>query len=483
MAMNERQYTLEFYVQALEQFLKTGDCALADSEPLYDYLLSVMNDPMIRVQVLGNDVCARVFYDTMLRFVQQSLNDNKYHLQRSQSELKEMEQALEWSMATKRYGWQALLQQIDSKYQRYGFDSRFYQSLFADGGYADDEIWEKMVDDWKKAFEHKRQDEKRKNIERGKDTVERRIRTNLKNIPEYLSENKIEKEEFFQAWGLMDGIWNTVDFERLRKVVQIQRAYPELLKVAEKMGRMADDDEGKDRLMVSQGASYRLEHSAKCDIAGITVGNNLNTLLPAEWAQCADEELENLFVYKYLTGKLQNFRHKSEIMQPSRRLELKPSVPKGAMIVCLDTSGSMVGKPERIATSLMVKLLEIADRQKRDCYLIAFSVSIRPIDVRRERVRLLDFFSSTSCGDTDATRMLEEVFRLLQSCHRYMNADVLWVSDFKIPLVSEGLLERFQEYRRQNTRFYGLQIGTAENDWNRYFDYMYKIDYIESRKY
>lgn len=481
--MSSLQYTLSFYVQALERFIQTGECARADSDALYAYLLSVMNDPMIRVQVLSSDVCARVFYDTMLRFVQQSLDDKRYNLQKSQSELKGMELVLEWSLAKKKYGWQALIQEIDSKYQRYGFDCQFYQSLFSDGkSYADTDIWEKMVNDWREAFQRKQQEEHRKNIEQRKDIVEKRMRASLKSIPEYLSVNGIDEEEFFQAWGLMDGIWNTVDFERLRKVVRIQKEYPEILKVAQKMGRIAEDD-GKERLMVSQGQTYRLEHSSMCDIAGITVGNDLNALLPSEWVQCADEELEALFVYKYLTGKLQNFRYKSEIMQPSRRLEFKPSVSKGPMIVCLDTSGSMVGKPEKIASSLMIKLLEIADRQKRDCYLIAFSVSIRPIDVRKERMRLLDFFSSTSCGDTNATRMLEEVFRLLQSSRKYMNADVLWISDFKIPHVSEDLLDCFRKYRLMNTRFYGLQVGTAKNHWENYFDNLYKIDYSVSRKY
>ena len=82
-------------------------------------------------------------------------------------------------------------------------------------------------------------------------------------------------------------------------------------------------------------------------------------------------------------------------MQPARRIETKPARPKGPMIVCLDTSGSMAGKPEKIAHSLLIKLLEIADRQRRNCFLIAFSVSIHPIDVRKERARLLEFFSKT----------------------------------------------------------------------------------------
>lgn len=51
----------------------------------------------------------------------------------------------------------------------------------------------------------------------------------------------------------------------------------------------------------------------------------------------------------------------------------------------------MTGVPERVAHSTLIRLLEIADRQKRDCFLIAFSVSIQPIDVRKERANLLSF--------------------------------------------------------------------------------------------
>lgn len=227
------------------------------------------------------------------------------------------------------------------------------------------------MDDWEDAFQLKMHEEKEKEIAFRKDALERRLRSNLKDIPEYIRQNRVDKDEFFQTWGMMSGLWNTVDFERIRKIVRIQRSCPEIVKVARKMGRMADD-EGREQIRVAEGNVYKMEHSSKCDILGISTGNDLNALLPIELAHSADSELEDLFVYKYLTRKLQTFRYKSEIMQPARRIETKPARPKGPMIVCLDTSGSMAGKPEKIAHSLLIKLLEIADRQRRNCFLIAF---------------------------------------------------------------------------------------------------------------
>ena len=37
------RYDAAFYVQVLDKYVATGECAEADNEPLYAYLLSVMN--------------------------------------------------------------------------------------------------------------------------------------------------------------------------------------------------------------------------------------------------------------------------------------------------------------------------------------------------------------------------------------------------------------------------------------------------------
>lgn len=253
MAMSSSRYDSAFYVQVLDKYIETGECADTDDEPLYAYLLSVMNDPVVKVQVLSDDICARIFYDTLIQFVRQNLEKEKYNLQKSQSEQNSMKLVLEWSVQKRKDGWQALLQQVSDKYQEQGFEQHFYRGQFgAEGKYADDEVWEKMVDDWQEAFRRKMQEQKGVEIERYKDAIDRRLRSNLNDIPEYLRQNNIEKDEFLQAWGLMSGLWNKIDFERIRKIVRIQKEYPEIIKVANRMGRIADDD-GKQQMHVAEG--------------------------------------------------------------------------------------------------------------------------------------------------------------------------------------------------------------------------------------
>ena len=197
------------------------------------------------------------FYDTMIQFIHLNLEKERYNLRKSQSERNEMKLVLEWSMAKRKDGWQALLQQISDKYREYGFDSRFYRSHFGtEGGYADDEVWEKMVDDWEDAFQLKMHEEKEKEIAFRKDVLERRLRSNLKDIPEYIRQNPVDKDEFFQTWGMMSGLWNTVDFERIRE----NRAHPALLPRDSESGPQDGAygrQRGREQIRVAEGNVYK----------------------------------------------------------------------------------------------------------------------------------------------------------------------------------------------------------------------------------
>ena len=302
----------------------------------------------------------------------------------------------------------------------------------------------------------------------------------LTAIPAYLDKQQCSDDEFMQAWALMGGIWNVVEFERIRNIVRIQYKYPQVLQVAKVMGRVADV-EGPARIPLGVGGRQPVYHGSPSDIDGVGVGNDLTSLLPSEMVQMTDDELEGLFAYKFATHRLQTFSHRSRIMHPSHKIRLNRARPKGPMVVCLDTSASMQGVPEEIGHSLVVKLLQLAMQQNRDLLLIPFAVNARPFDVRKNRTRLLEFFRKRAEGDTDATAMTGLMIHILCERPEYGGADVLLVSDFQIPMVSERLQGDMRRMREQGTRFYGLQIGeTRESHWPDFFDRIYRLPY-ESR--
>ena len=299
----------------------------------------------------------------------------------------------------------------------------------------------------------------------------------LSVVPEYVTQHAVSDDEFEQCWALMGGIWNVLEFERIRLIVGLQKQYPQVLEVAKVLGRIADE-EGGERVPLGGGNTMKIEHSAPSDIEGVTIGNDLTSMLPCEMAQMVDDDLNGLFVYKFATRNLQNFRYKSAVMHPSHKLQLRRARQKGPMVVCLDTSGSMAGQPERISHALIVKLLQLALRQDRDFLLIAFSYMAKAFEVRQNRARLLDFFRKQASGDTDVTDMLEMCIDTLMSKPEYMSADVCLVSDYKMPLANDVLMKRVMDLRERGTRFYGLQIGeTSFKEWPRYFDRIWQLNY------
>ena len=468
----------QHYVSILDKFVKTGQVPTTtewSGDCLVAYLREVMSDPFVAYSVLSNEVKARVFYDNMLAFIKQIVIRENFRKTCAQGYTHKMQQALQWSDRKKRDGWDRLLSEISGEYEEFGFDERYYRDKFGnEGELADEETWKKMIEDWTKAFDRKQQQLRERDIDETKENNSNILKQNLNDIPEYLRKKGVEKEQFYQVWGLMGGQWNSLLFDQQLGIVKLQKRYPQLELMANKMGRMADE-EAAERMPVAIGGNMKMEHAAKNDILGVALSKDIRSMLPLEMAQCSDDELYDVFLYKYATRNLQTFHHKSEMLKPSRQVAPRPARLKGPMIVCVDRSGSMSGLPEQLANSLMMKLLTIAERQKRSLYLISFSVDARPIEVRHNRTALLDFFRQRSVGDTNATKMLQQVFTLLAS-GEYASADVLWFSDFRIPLCGVELRKQLTLYRRQGTKFYGLKIGHAfDQGWEEYFDEIVEI--------
>jgi len=77
--------------------------------------------------------------------------------------------------------------------------------------------------------------------------------------------------------------------------------------------------------------------------------------------------------------------------------------------------------------------------------------------------------------------MLNNVFALLHTNAHYAGADVLWITDFRIPSVPLSYYQEMEKLQQQGTHFYGLQLGMAENKWTKRFDKMYQIEDIKMR--
>ena len=476
------EYT--FYEPLIERFVKTGLYENPNTDDiLCNYLERLFESPVLKVRVLSDEITASVFLSVIKRFLFNILDRRRLDYQLSQSESERIGKTLSWSDKKKRSGWQALVQDLTDKYGEYGFPGAFYKREFGDKGKASDkELWKKMGIDWHKAMKRKldKKTEEMLNQESGKVTASAEYCEN--SVRKYMEKHAVSGSEFRQVWPQMNGCWSDYEFSKWLKIAKLQREYPDLVAIANKMGHVADDA-GTDRIALKQGSTEKIEHATKSDILGVTSGNDLGSLLPGEMAMYLDSDTEDLFYQKYLSSQLQIFRYRSEIMSPAKSLNTRAARQRGPIIVCCDTSGSMFGKPSDIAKSMLLKVLEIACSQKRSCYLICFSVNINAIDATNNPSAAMRLLSEAFTGDTDVTKMLERTFELLESSTRFMYGDVLWISDFVIPFPEEDKLKKMMDFRKDGTCFYGLQICASKHEWNKFFNEIRSIGYIPNKKW
>ncbi len=540
----------QYYLKMLDDFCKTGQVVIPDSsadsmpwntkeDPLKDYLVHLFHsefnanldgNPKFPQQVKNSKIKAKIFYESVGKFIVECVHHIRFQRQRAWTENHRADAVLDWT-SFKRMDeevWHPLLDQLETEHEKDGFDKTFFVRLFQGDGASKNENWERLVRDWKACVERQALDKLKEYISIRQSNFETGLISRMDQMSKLMKTKGVSEARAVQAWELMKDAWTETEFERRLNEMKVQDRYPEIKEIVAKMGRVADAN-GKDRLTIAQGIGMKMEHSAGSDIEGITVGDDLNSLLPIELAQYSDEDMEGLFIYKYRARRLQTFRYKSEMAKPSRKLGFTHASRKGPMIVCLDTSASMYGTPERISSTLISLLEQTAEDLERDCYLIDFSVSTRAIDLmekrKAERMRKIGINLSESGANTDSTdltdsnasqgmghtgrsvrrqassthlpfigggtsakKMMTQMFDLLDNDGmHYVNADVLWITDFLIPNPPQSMLDRFKEYKDTGTRFYGIRIVRDDdkepNEWKGYFNQIYTIKYRPLRRY
>lgn len=491
------------YIRWLEIYVDTGDIVGVGEEqykniPLAAYLYRLMSDPVVQMQVLTSPIRAQVFYSQVGQFIIDCVHFTRFGMQRSWTEMRDAQKVMHIPTPDQET-FQSLLQRIDDDHRQDGFDRDFFEKLMAGGGLQHPENWEKLQRDWVGAIDERFRAESEEHIKARSDAFEQGMNRLMEMADGYVASHGIPMQQALQAWNLMNGQWTESEFERRMNVVRLQDRYPDIPKIVNLMGRKPDSS-GREHLTADRGQQMKIEHSAGSDIEGITIGNDLNALLPSEVALFADQRMGDLFMQRYLTHRLQLFRYRSELTTPARKLSFIAASRRGPMIVCVDTSASMYGTPQRITQSLLSLLEQMAERLGRDCFLIDFSVGIRPIDLiqrrKQQRWQRLGMTKEDANfdlgaipfigGGTDARNMMDQMFELLDTeGSAYVNADVLWVTDFMIPTPPPDYLKRMAALKDTGTRFYGLEITTEDvpHDWAPHFNRIFKIRYRPVRKY
>ena len=254
-------------------------------------------------------------------------------------------------------------------------------------------------------------------------------------------ENETDNEEQF---GI--GAGNSKE-ENLRRENRFLRSIPkDLLKLAKLIGRSGS---------VDFKPSGHFPTAAKSDITGITIGDNLSSLLPSETALLSCPATQPTFYHNYVEKRLQIFASASSGNAPVTHQD-------GPVIICLDTSGSMRGEKVEIACNLTMAITIIAQRRKRDVLVVKYSdwhFLLKVTKLSRQREDLEKFLSSYQGRGNAENELFRWLFKdILPNEKAFDTADILCITDFGWTPLNDYTIKLIESFKRKGMIFYGLNV-------------------------
>ena len=230
-------------------------------------------------------------------------------------------------------------------------------------------------------------------------------------------------------------------FERVRKSRDLAR----ICKLAGRYRRMA---QAMQRKKVLHGQD---------DMVGVTLGDNLSSLVPSELAQLADEDFE--------LDAMRRIVESCAMVRDHRGIE---KVARGPIVVVVDESGSMDGEPVCQAKAYALAMYWIARHQNRWCCLVGFSGSdegnflvLKPGEDKT--IELMDWLEHFFGGGTDMdVPLIELPKRWHDQGTPPGRADIINITDAYCSVPAK-VAEQFNEWKARNeVRYNVILVGCSD---------------------
>lgn len=288
-----------------------------------------------------------------------------------------------------------------------------------------------------------------------------------------LEQNKTRWERHIREWG-------STDYKRRKEIERIYYRYSELEEIVRILGREQPERKDElDEIVYNYMPVLLSSPSSSTEIEQIAIGDDLSHIMPIETALLSEEVTETIFYHKFAAKQLQIFANKPPVKSQDKRIQhhrTKPRLEQGPIIVSIDTSGSMSGKPEKLSKCLLIQLLRMAKKKKRKCFVITFSVRAQVLELTNPACwrKLKNFLDEGYSGGTDGEQMIVAALDALEK-KDFCMADLLIISDFFFSLPFTTTRKRMEEAHNKGTRFYGLRINNSEKEYEQILDKMWDV--------
>lgn len=271
--------------------------------------------------------------------------------------------------------------------------------------------------------------------------------------------------------------YGSQDYRIKKDIETTYKQYPILKEIAEVLGREREIITAEEtQVMRKFQPAFISENATANESEIILLGDRISHLVPTDYSLLSDDDLEHLFYYKYATKNLLLYSNIEQTASVQSGKNATKRLQAGPIIVCIDTSSSMSGNPEKIAKCMLLQLLDVAKRKNRKLYLITFAVRAQAIDLSKpNNWRMLNqFLNNRFTGGTSPEAMLNEAIATLHQ-KDYSLADVLIISDFVFKQPSTTITESINKAHKNGARFYGLMIGNHSSACESFLTKMWRV--------
>ncbi len=277
--------------------------------------------------------------------------------------------------------------------------------------------------------------------------------------------------------GIGSGIGNQkkINIATINHYFQMIKNNKALMDICDILGKSKQEEKETYKEKITELVSYSYTQTMptkryKEEISGVKLGNDLENLLPQEFALLNDPDLEIFFDLKFVENRLfcfekhgyisyaqEKWREVEKEIEKERSKEIDEQ--KGPIIICVDTSGSMNGQPEIVAKALTLMLAARARKEKRACFLINFSSSVDTMDLSNSKgITLLNKFLEMSFGGgTDVDIALKEGLKQMEQ-NNYKKSDLIAISDGGFYMNNIEIQNKIKQKRKEENKFYLLDV-------------------------
>lgn len=275
--------------------------------------------------------------------------------------------------------------------------------------------------------------------------------------------------------GSGNGNQKKINIATINHYFQMIKNNKVLMDICDILGKSKQEETETYKEKITELVSYSYTQTMptkryKEEISGVKLGNDLENLLPQEFALLNDPDLEIFFDLKFVENRLfcfekhgyisyaqEKWREIEKEIEKERSKEVDEQ--KGPIIICVDTSASMNGQPEIVAKALTLMLAARARKEKRACFLINFSSSVDTMDLSNSKgITLLNKFLEMSFGGgTDVCIALKEGLKQMEQ-NNYKKSDLIAISDGGFVMNNIEIQNKIKQKRKEENKFYLLDV-------------------------